>query len=196
VTQRGKEQLFALVLAAGRGGRFGATKQLELIDGVPLVRRAADCASAVCGEKTVLVVGHDATAVARAAGDAARFVIVNERHDAGMGGSIAAGTKALAHVASGLLLVLVDQALVTPRHLQSLIDAWSGAEDEIVATSFADVQGPPVLFPRGAFTALSSLSGRDGARRIIRDPRFQLKSIRFERAAVDIDTTDDLEKLR
>lgn len=188
--------VFAAVLAAGRSQRFGRSKLLEAVHGKPLVRHAAEIARTVCGDRSILVTGHESSAVTAAAGDAPQFVIVNDRHEEGIGGSIALAARAVAHTADALLVLFADQPLVTARHVEALIAAWSGAEDEIVASAFSGTMGPPVLFPRGAFDALGALGGDEGAKRILRDPAFDLRSIPFEDAAIDIDTPADLEKLR
>ena len=192
----GKPIVFAAVLAAGSSRRFGRSKLLEAVDGQPLVRRAADIARAVCGDRSILVAGHESAAVTAAAGKAAQFVIVNDRHEEGIGGSIALAARAVAHTADALLILFADQPFVTVQHAAALTDAWSGAEDEIVATAFAGTVGPPVLFPRGTFDALGTLSGDTGAKRILEDPRFDVRTVPFEDAATDIDTPADLEKLR
>ena len=188
--------VFAAVLAAGRSRRFGRSKLLEAVNGKPLVRHAAEIARATCGHRSILVTGHESAAVTAAAGAAPQFVIVNDRHAEGMGGSIALAARAVAHTADALLMLFADQPLVTAQHAEALIDAWSGAEDEIVATAFAGTAGPPVLFPRGAFDALGALSGDTGAKPLLQDPRFDVKTVPFEDAAIDIDTPADLEKLR
>jgi CTP:molybdopterin cytidylyltransferase MocA len=195
VTSAGIHSVFAVVLAAGCASRYGRTKQLEVFDGEALVRRAAELARETCGDNTILVTGHDSAAVAKAAGDAARFLVVNDRHTEGLGNSIAAAVKTVSHTADGILLLLADQPLITVSHLQALKKRWSGADDEIVATSFDNTMGPPVLFPSGAFRALANLSGDKGARAILRDSRFTVKTIDFEDAAIDIDTPDDLTRL-
>ncbi|MDH3757675.1 MAG: nucleotidyltransferase family protein [Gammaproteobacteria bacterium] len=187
--------VFAAVLAAGRSHRFGRSKQLENFEGKPLVRRAADLAHEVCGDRSVLVAGHESAAVAAAAGRAPRYLIVNDRYADGIGGSIALTAKILSHAADAVLFLFADQPLITAHHLQALIDTWSGADDEIMATAFAGTTGPPVLFPRGAFEALGELSGDEGAKSVLRDPRFDVRTVPFEDAAVDIDTPTDLEKL-
>ena len=93
-----------------------------------------------------------------------------------------------------MAMLFADQPLITARHLQALIETWSGADNEIVATSFSGTMGPPVLFPRGAFEALCTLSGDTGAKSVIEDPRFDVKTIPFEDAAIDIDTPADLKR--
>jgi molybdenum cofactor cytidylyltransferase len=188
--------VFAAVLAAGRSLRFGRSKLLETLDGQPLVRRAADVARGACGDRSILVTGHDSATVVAAAGDAPQFVIVNDHHEEGMGGSIALAARAVAHTADALLILFADQPLVTVQHAAALTGAWSGAQDEIVATAFAGTTGPPVLFPRGAFDALAALSGDTGAKRILEDAAVRVRTVRFEDAAIDIDTPADLEKLR
>lgn len=188
--------VYAAVLAAGRSRRFGRSKLLELLDGEPLVRRAAALARAVCGERNILVTGHESAAVRAAAGDVACFVIVNDHHEDGIGYSIALAAKAVSHAADALLLLFADQPLVTAEHLEALVARWSGAEDEIVATAFAGTVGPPVLFPRGTFEALGKLAGDKGAKRILEDPAFDLRTVAFEDAAVDIDTPADLRELQ
>ncbi len=187
--------VFAVVLAAGRSRRFGRSKLLEVLDREPLVRRAARLARTVCGDRTVLVTGYDGAAVRMAAGDAAQFVIVNDRYEHGMGLSIALAANAVGHAADALLLLFADQPLVTAGHLRALVEGWSGADDEIVATAYAGTLGPPVLFPRAAFRTLGELDGDVGARSILGNPAFNVRTIHFEDAAIDIDTPTDLENL-
>jgi CTP:molybdopterin cytidylyltransferase MocA len=195
VSQEERRIVFAAVLAAGRSRRFGRSKQLEDFEGEPLVRRAAELAREVCGDRTVLVAGHESAAVIEAAGDAPRYLAVNERYADGIGGSIALVARAVSHVADAVLLLFADQPLITAGHLRTLIDNWSGADDEIMATAFSGTVGPPVLFPRGAFEALGKLSGDKGAKSVLEDPTFKLQAIPFEDAAVDIDTPADVERI-
>ncbi len=190
-----KPTVFAAVLAAGASQRFGRSKMLEPVQGETLARRAANLARDVCGDCSILVVGHEGSDVAAAAGDAAHFVIVNDRYEEGVGGSIALAAKAVSHVADALLLILADQPLVTAEHLRALIAHWDGADDVIVATAFAKTMGPPALFPRSAFAALGDLSGDQGAKSLLQSPDFDLRTVPFEDAAIDIDTPADLDKL-
>jgi len=190
-----QKNVFALVLAAGSASRFGSTKQIELVDGIPLARRAMDAAIKVCGDQTALVVGHDWSAVKDACDSRAGFIIYNDRFGDGIGTSIALGTRSLRHVAHAIIVMLADQPLITAGHLRALIDAWSGADNEIVATSFASSMGPPVLFPRACFADIAALEGDAGGKHLLDDARFNLAKVRFEPAAVDIDTPADLTNL-
>ena len=190
-----KPTLFAAVLAAGESQRFGRSKMLESLQDETLVRRTTRLAREVCGNRSILVVGHEGTAVYSAAGDAPQFVIVNDRYEEGIGGSIALAAKAVSHAADALLLLLADQPLVTAEHLRALVSGWGGADDAIVATAFSGTMGPPVLFPRAVFPALGELSGDQGAKTLLQSSRFDVRTIPFEDAAIDIDTPADLDKL-
>lgn len=175
--------------------RFGSTKQLQIIDGVPMVRRAAVLARAVCEDNTLLVVGHDQQRVVAAANGECQFIAVNDNFAEGLGSSIACAARSLAPSADALLILLADQPLITEDHLNALLGVWSGDDDEIVATSFADVQGPPVLLPGSSFPRLFELGGDAGARKIIQDPDFRVSSVKFEQAAVDVDLPEDLDQI-
>ena len=190
-----EHRCFAVVLAAGRSQRFGATKQLFEVDGVPMVCKAATLARAVCGDHTLLVAGHEWGDVVAAAEGQCQFVAINEDYTDGIGASIACAARSLAQSANSLLIMLADQPLITAEHLSALLSAWSGDDDEIVATAFAGVQGPPVLMPRSTFSDLARLSGDSGARKLLDSPKYRLTNVRFEPAAVDIDSPDDLKHL-
>jgi CTP:molybdopterin cytidylyltransferase MocA len=190
-----QQTIFAAVLAAGCSSRFGTTKQAVALDGVPLVRRAVHVATEVCENRVVTVIGHDSAVVLKAMNSHSGFVVVNEDYEQGLGSSIATAARVCYGSADALLLLLADQPFVTAEHLRQLIDTWSEQENEIVATAYSGTQGPPALFPRGAFDALVSLTGDRGARAIFSDSRFSLKTVQFEPAAIDIDTREDLSSL-
>ena len=133
--------IFAVVLAAGSASRFGSVKQLAEIDGVPLVHRAVRAATEVCGDRTALIAGHAWKAVSEACVPLPGFLIVNENHADGLGTSIAAAVRSVRHATQAVVVLLADQAMITAQHIQALCDAWSGADDEIVATEYAGKVG-------------------------------------------------------
>lgn len=190
-----KKNIFAVILAAGSASRFGATKQLAEANGTPLVRRAVDAATGACGRHTALIIGHEWQSVSEACMPLDGFLIVNDHFTNGIGSSIALATRSLRHAADAIIFLLADQPLVTAKHVRLLKETWSGADNEIVATAFADTLGPPVLFPRACFDALAVLDGDSGARQLFDDERFTVTSVVFEDAALDIDTPEDLRKL-
>lgn len=190
-----KHRCFAVVLAAGRSQRFGATKQLHEVDGVPMVRGAASLARAVCGDHTLLVVGHEWGDVVAAAEGQCQFVTINEDYADGIGASIACAARSLAQSTNSLLIMLADQPLITADHLNALLSAWSGDDNEIVATAFAGVQGPPVLMPHATFGDLVRLGGDAGARKLLDSPDYRVTTVWFDPAAVDIDSPEDLRRL-
>ncbi len=103
--------------------------------------------------------------------------------------------RSVQHQARAIIILLADQALITAAHVRELRDAWSGADDEIVATAFGDTAGPPVLFPCACFGDLATLHGDAGGRHLLDNERFRVKKIDFEPAAVDIDTPEDLKQI-
>jgi molybdenum cofactor cytidylyltransferase len=195
VTQKSNQLVFAVVLAAGSSSRFGSAKQLAEFDGISLVQRADNLANECCGSYRVLVAGHEWRAIHDACVPMTGFVLVNDNHKHGIGTSIAAGARAVQHAAGAVIVMLADQPLITARHVNALIAAWSGDDQEIVATAYADTVGVPALFARGCFEDLAALEGDQGARALINDGCFNVQKIAFEDAAIDIDTVEDLTKL-
>ena len=187
--------VFAIVLAAGSATRFGATKQLAKIDGKSLVEHAVEVANDVCQDHCLLVVGHNHQAVSAACQSEHGFMIVNDDYAAGLGTSLALAVKSIRHVASAVIVLLADQPRITSQHVRALADAWDGSDDEIVATSFAGTQGPPVLFPAACFDELAGLTGDRGGRHLFDDQRFRLSTVVFEPSSIDIDTPEDLTQI-
>ena len=190
------ESIYLAILAAGTSRRFGSTKQITQYNGTPLIQQAVDIARQAGDNRTLIIAGHDWSNVIKAASAQGSFFAINEQYADGMGSSIATAVRACQRRASAILLMLCDQPLITASHLRSLIEKWSGNENEIVATAFAETTGPPVLFARGTFADLIALRGDQGANALLHDPRFNLHTVQFADAVVDIDTLKDLDALQ
>jgi molybdenum cofactor cytidylyltransferase len=187
-------RLAAVVLAAGRARRFGSTKQLVLLDQVPMVRWVVDTVRKAPVDAVVLATGHDAPAVHAAAGS--DFLLVNENYDAGMGSTLALAAQALGPTTDGILVCLADQPQVPASHLALLRAAWDGHPDRIVATAFAESLGPPVVFGSQYFQALGALEGDTGAKALFSAAGDELLTVKLEAAATDIDRPEDMERMR
>jgi molybdenum cofactor cytidylyltransferase len=194
VTLANRDSVVAILLAAGSASRFGSAKQLAKWNGEALVRRANKVAMECCGTRSILVTGHEWCAVQAACAPMSGFFIINDESESGMGSSLALAVRSIQHAAAAVVVLLADQPLVGRDHVNNLISNWSGDEQEIVASSYANTTGVPALFAAGSFEKLIALTGDQGARNLLDDPMFNVRKIAFADAAIDIDTVEDLSR--
>ena len=186
----------AVVLAAGEGKRFGATKQLLEWRGQPLVAHVCETALACC-ETVLVVVGHEAEAVAHAVDHLPVELIHNPDYAAGQGGSVARAAEALLapnrpYIGAAFFL-MVDQPLVDADLLRRLADA-RGLRT-IAVPHHGGQRNSPVLFDRAHFHALSTLSGNVGGRALIQRHPADIAWLEVDDPATlqDIDQPEDWE---
>jgi len=187
----------AVVLAAGEGRRFGATKQIERLRGKPLVQHAVDAAAAAGVQEIVVVVGHDAELVRDVVElPVGARIAVNDRYAEGQSTSLAEGLHALDASSDAALVLLADQPGIEPRHVRALITAFDEAarEPEILRIGFRDGPGPALL-ARSVWEEATSLTGDTGARALFDlDPERVRWVDLDEDAPPDVDRPEDLER--
>lgn len=163
-----RHQVAAVVLAAGRATRFGATKQLARLDGRPLVLHAVETARRAGLAPMVVVVGHDADRVRDVLPDDVT-VVDNPLHADGQASSLRAGVEAATGTtARALVVLLADQPGVQVEVVERVVAAHV-AGHPVVRARYLDGPGHPVLFDRAAWPALARVSGDVGARDLLRD---------------------------
>jgi CTP:molybdopterin cytidylyltransferase MocA len=185
----------AIVLAAGSGSRFGGPKQVAVLRGASLVRRAVEAAHTAGIRDVVVVVGSDSDAVAAAAGHGVR-IARNESWREGQSTSLRAGLDALDDEVDAAVVLLADQPGITDDHVRRLLDAASTRTEPIVRLRFSDAPGPALL-RREIWDEARALTGDTGARALVeRRPELVLEVRIDEPAPADVDTREDLDRLR
>ena len=185
----------AIVLAAGRGSRFGPDpKLLARLDGMPLVRHAVEAATAAGCAPVLAVVGHRAAEIGAAlAGTGARLV-PSPDHALGLSASLRAGFAALPAGCAGAAILLGDMPRVTGGIVRTLIAGWraAGCPDAAIPVR-AGRRGNPVLLSARLGPEIAALRGDTGAAALLRD-RPGVLEVPVDDGAVflDVDTPDAL----
>jgi molybdenum cofactor cytidylyltransferase len=192
-------RVVGVLLAAGRGARFGGAKLLAPLPaaahgvgaGTPI--GVASCLHMLSTLPEVVAVVRPGDSILgsqlRAAG--AR-VVECTRADEGMGASLACGVGA-AEAAGGWIIALADMPWIAPATIAVVADALRDGAD-IVATTHIGVRAHPVGFAARHFEALAGLSGDEGAKSIVAAHRDTLHLIEVADSGVvrDVDTPADM----
>ena len=159
----------ALVLAAGRSSRMGASnKLLAEVAGKPMVAHAVDAALASQARPVVVVVGNEAARVRAALGDRPVGIVENPDFAAGISGSLKAGLRALGDAVDGALVCLGDMPLLSAAALDRLIAAYNPVEGRAICVpTWNGKRGNPVLWSRRFFGELMAVDGDIGGRHLI-----------------------------
>ena len=196
-------EVAAIVLAAGRGSRFGAgegeSKVLALLEGRPLVRHAVERALASKASRVIVVTGNAAARVGAALAGVSVQLVLNEDWADGMASSLKAGIAAMPATTRGALVMLADMPLVAVATLDRLIADFAAAgEPDALLPRYCGEAGNPVLLGRSMFDAISTLSGDEGARKILRDGGRKVVQCDVDDPgiAIDVDTREALAALR
>lgn len=203
MTQRNTQALEAVVLAAGRGARFGGDKLLAMLDGAPLVAGALKTAFAAPVRQVFVAVGEDerlrAAVLASAArlGATERIVLVPVTDAAeGMGASLRTVAAALPEDAAGVFVFLGDMpaiAAATPARLAASLVG----PDQIVVPVLEGRRGHPVLFGADWLADLRRLAGDEGARVLLARAGPRLVEVPVEDRGIhlDVDRPEDLARI-
>ena len=187
----------AIVLAAGRSTRMGATnKLLADVGGKPMMRHAVEAALASQARPILVVTGHMAAEVSAACTGLDVTLVPNPAYATGLASSLKAAIVALPSSCEGALILLGDMPRITPGHLDTLIAAH--APDTIVVPVHAGRQGNPVLWPAQYFPELLQLDGDAGAKRLITAHSSNVRELDLATTAIfaDVDTPQALTDLR
>jgi molybdenum cofactor cytidylyltransferase len=182
-----------VVLAAGVGSRFGATKQLHPVGGRPLAQHAIDALSGADVDEVLVITGHDAERVEGSLSlpPAGRFVR-NPAFRDGQATSLAAAFHDIDDASEASVVLMADQPGVTSEDVRVLIGRFRATRAQIVRIRYADGPGPALL-SREIYAEAGHLHGDVGARLLMASHPEWVEEVEVDRPAPrDVDTPDDL----
>jgi CTP:molybdopterin cytidylyltransferase MocA len=182
----------AIILAAGASTRLGEPKQLLHIGSETMLARTIRIVREAGCTPIIVVMGAHAETIREHLGfetERETEIVLNPDWQQGMATSIRTG---IATVPPGhdAVIVTCDMPAVTPEHLRELMHSGNGQIS--VASDYEGRHGVPAYFPASSFSALTQLTGDQGARDLLLDS----SAIPLPGGELDIDTPADLERLR
>lgn len=189
-------RIAALVLAAGRSSRMGATNKLTAeIEGQPMVARAVDAALASDASPVVVVTGHEDNAVRAVLAGRKIEIVHNPDYAEGLSTSLRAGVQALPDDVDAIFVCLGDMPDITPTHLNRLAAAFDPEEGRTICVpTFSGKRGNPVLWGAQYIAEMRDLKGDVGAKHLIGEHEDAVCEVPMPDEGIfrDIDTPDDL----
>ncbi len=190
----------AIVLAAGTSTRMAPHHKLLIEDrvGRPMIERTVANVLA-SGARPIIVVTGAREAEIRAAlgGKPVTFVHAADHAD-GLSASLRAGIRALPPKTRAALVVLGDMPLVPGRVLDRMIAAHAPIEGRsIIVPTYKGRAGNPILWDAALFPEILSLTGDQGARKLLARHTEQVVELDVADEGVlrDFDTVESLATL-
>jgi molybdenum cofactor cytidylyltransferase len=196
-----KKPTAGIILAAGMSTRFGRLKQIQAIDGKPLLEWAIDACLGSNLERIFLVLGFRRQEILRVLASKIRHprldVIFNTHYRNGQSTSLHAGINAVKDSFPSAMFVLGDQPLIDAPTLDFLLERFWSSRKSICAPFFNNKRGNPVIFSNEYYTEIAGIEGDVGARRIIEDNPGQVLSVPLRRLSFfyDVDTQEDVKNI-
>lgn len=189
----------ALLLAAGRGTRFGdEPKLLAEVGGKALVRHVAEAAAGSTADPVIVVTGHRGDEVEAALLGLPVRIVHNALFAQGLSTSLKAGFAALPPEARAAVVLLGDMPFVTPALIDGLVAGWwDSGEPAALVPTWNGQRGNPVVLARHLQSTIQTLSGDVGAGPVLRGRPDVLEWPTADPAVVqDIDTREAFARYR
>ena len=187
----------AIILAAGRGTRFGdELKLLAQIGGKALVRHAAEAAVGSLVDPVIVVTGYRSNEVEAALHGLPVQILYNALFAQGLSTSLKAGFSALPRTAQAAVILLGDMPFVKADLIDALVAEWrERGEPAALVPTLNGRRGNPVVLSRDLQAAIEDLSGDGGAGSLLRE-RSDVLEWPTEDPAItqDIDTREEFAK--
>lgn len=187
-----------IILAAGSSSRLGTAKQLLDYQGKTLLMHVVEQALASQPARVVVVVGAHAEEITATLAGKDVAVCYNADWSTGMASSVNRGMIQLLienPAITSCIFSVCDQPYILKENFTQLFVHQLETGKGIVASTYADTVGVPVLFSKAYFKILIALHGDQGAKKIVEQHKDDLATIPFDSGGVDIDRPEDLKYL-
>jgi molybdenum cofactor cytidylyltransferase len=189
----------AILLAAGRGARFGEEpKLLARIGGKALVRHVAEAAVQSAPDPVIVVTGHRAEDVQAELTGLPVRIVHNPLFVDGLSTSLKAGFSTLPLETRAAIVLLGDMPFVRPELIDALVASWRDKGEPAALVPVLNGQrGNPVVLSRALQATVMGLSGDVGAGSALRGRSDVLEWPTEDTAVIqDIDTSEEYTKLQ
>jgi len=188
----------AVLVAAGRSSRMGATKALLPWRGTTLIEyQLAQLAAPDEVTEILVVTGYDADEIEPLVAPAPKARAVrNDAWESGKVSSVLAGLRALSPGCDAILLFAVDQPRLVAV-LRALLDEHARVRPPITLPVFEGRRGHPLIFDRALLPELLAVHEDTlGVRAVVARHAAEVREMRSDDPAVllDINTPADLER--
>lgn len=181
-------EIGCVILAAGKGERFGGGKLHAEFSGSSLILRAMQAVPEGC--PAAVVTGDNG--IAALAGEHNMSVVWNHQPELGISRSVCLGTMAMTQC-DAICFLVADQPLLKRESICRLLDEWKRYPGCIIRASHDGKPGNPCIFPREFYPALCSLQGDRGGSAVARAVPDRVRFMELSaRELMDCDTPEAL----
>ncbi len=191
-----------VLLAAGTSSRMGEeNKLLAEIGGIPMIRHIAEVMMQSRLDEIMVILGHDAEAVAAALDGTGARLVFNPDYKKGQSTSLRCALDHLDAATSDMMVCLGDMPMITAEVIDALIGAHTATESRathITLPIAAGRRGNPVIWGESFFAEIAGIKGDTGARPLFEAYPAALNAVPFDTPDLflDADTPQTLAALR
>jgi len=186
-----------IILAAGESSRMKEPKQLLPFKEKTFVTHTIDEATK-SRMQTILVLGANELSIKKQLQNVSAPIVYNQNWQEGISSSIKAGLNSALEKNNQIescIFCVCDQPYISADIFLQLTDKKHTSGKKIIACSYAETIGTPVLFDKKYFNALMNLQSDEGAKKLLSLYKDDVDFIPFEKGEFDIDTEADYNKL-
>ena len=157
----------AILLAAGQSKRMaGENKLTKKIKGIPLIKHSVKNILASSIDELIIVLGYQKEIIEKLIDKNKKIKFVfNKDFENGMASSIKTGLNNLSDKTKAFFICLGDMPMVSHDTYNQLIK--SKGNKEIIAPTYKEQQGNPVLFNKSMKEKIMGITGDVGAKKIL-----------------------------
>ena len=185
----------AILLAAGQSKRlFNQNKLIKNYKGKPLINHAVQSIIKSKIEKLIIVLGFEYLKVNKKINKNKKIkFVINHNYKKGIYSSIKYGLKKISNKSDGFIIVQADMPEIGKNILNKLYKEIKTNKKEIFVPIKNNKIGNPIGFKLSMINQLKKISGKRGAKFIIKRNRTKIKYIRTKSLGIfkDIDLIKD-----
>lgn len=187
----------AIIIAAGSSSRLGQPKQNLIYQNKTLLQRTIEAVLASNCKPVLVILGANAQLIRPSIQQPDIKIMDNPNWADGMASSIKIGITALECESdvNNALILLCDQPFVDTGLITHIMSKQQETGKSIIACSYNNTFGVPVLFGKVLFPELLSLTENEGAKKLLKNHPLDIETVPFEKGGIDIDTPEDYERL-